>query len=266
LALFLLDPGMDMRRSVPLATALITLLAACSTTAPSGSRQATPSASVTPFPAAYDRGATYQPPINPTTFVDKVDNPYFPLVPGTRWVLKAHGADAGETTITQVTSKTKLVMGIRCTVVRDEVDAEGRVKELTFDWYAQDSAGNVWYMGEDTAEYTNGNPSREGSWEAGVGGAQPGIIMPASPIVELTYRQEFLKGSAEDLAKVVDTTATADTPFRSFGDVWVTEDWTPLEPTIVERKFYARGVGLVMEQLIKGGRGTNALTDYSAPN
>jgi hypothetical protein len=204
--------------------------------------------------------------IDPANFVEGVDNPYFPLVPGTRWVLKAHGEAAGEVTITQVTSDTKMILGIRCTVVRDEVDADGALQELTFDWYAQDVDGNVWYMGEKTAEYNkNGKvTTRAGSWESGVNGAMPGIIMPADPVVDLTYRQEFLPGEAEDLAKVVQQSATADTPFRSFADVLVTEDWTPLEPNIVERKFYAPGVGLVMERLVKGGSGINRLTDYQA--
>jgi hypothetical protein len=168
-------------------------------------------------------------------------------------------------TITEVTSETKVIMGIPCVVVRDEVDADGALQELTFDWYAQDVDGNVWYMGEQTAEYENGEvKTRSGSWEAGLDGAMPGIIMPASPVVDLTYRQEFYPGEAEDLARVVELSSTANTPFDSFPDVLITEDWTPLEPNIVERKFYARGVGLVMERLVDGGRGANALTEYHA--
>ncbi|HEX6655230.1 MAG TPA: hypothetical protein VF153_03360 [Candidatus Limnocylindria bacterium] len=272
----MLDSGMNMRRFLPPATLVMLVLAACSNATPSGTSSATSSAptppasasasasaSATPFPAAYEKGAAYAPTIDPANFVEAVDNPYFPLVPGTRWVMQAHGGSAGEMTITLVTHQTKTIMGIKCTVVRDEVDLNGELKELTHDWYAQDSEGNVWYMGEETAEYRNGHVStREGSWEAGVGGAVPGIIMPGSPIVDLTYRQEFLKGSAEDLAKVVDLSAKADTPFDTFTDVRVTEDWTPLEPNIVERKYYARGVGLVMEQLVQGGNGTNKLTEY----
>jgi len=260
-----------MRRYLPAATALIAILAACSTPAPSVTRLATPSAPAsasgsaaeTPFPAAYEKGATYAPVIDPARFVTSVNNPYFPLVPGTRWEMRARGDEAGEVTITLVTHRTRKVMGIACTVVRDEVDRNGQLEELTFDWYAQDEEGNVWYMGEQTAEYRNGRvSSRAGSWEAGVQGAQPGIIMPANPKVGLTYRQEFLQGEAEDLATVVDTSASATTPFRAFADVWVTEDWTPLEPGTLERKFYARGMGLVAERLVKGGSGTNALTAY----
>jgi hypothetical protein len=271
---------MTMRRS-SLATGALLVLAACASSTPTGSSSATSSASApsagasasasastaaSPFPAAYDKGAPYAPAIDPGNFVDTVNNPYFPLVPGTRWTMKSQGTEGGETTITLVTHRTKMVMGIACTVVRDEVDRNGQLKELTFDWYAQDASGNVWYMGEQTAEYKNGKVStRGGSWEAGVKGASPGIIMPAEPVVELTYRQEYLAGEAEDLAKVIDTSSSADTPYRTFDDVWITEDWTPLEPDIVERKFYARGVGLVMEQLVKGGSGTNKLTDYAPP-
>ena len=265
-----------LRRYLPVTASAVLLLCACSTPTPSVQRSVTespaasPSAlaspSATPFPAAYDKGAPYAPAIDPASFVGNVDNPYFPLVPGTQWVMKGHGEAAGEVTTTKVTSRTKLVMGIRCVVVRDEVDADGELQELTFDWYAQDSDGNVWYMGEKTAEYKHGHvTTRAGSWEAGVDGALPGIIMPASPVVDLTYRQEFYPGEAEDLAKVVDTASSANTPFDSFPDVLVTEDWTPLEPNIVERKFYARGVGLVMERLVQGGSGTNLLTDYSSP-
>jgi hypothetical protein len=265
---------MTMRRSA-LVTGALLVLAACSSPAPSDTSSATPSASsappsasaaATPFPAAYQKGAAYAPSLDPATFVRTVDNPYFPLVPGTRWTMQSRGAEGGETTITEVTRQTKMIMGIACTVVRDEVDKHGQLKELTFDWYAQDAQGNVWYMGERTAEYRNGQVStRAGSWEAGVNGARPGIIMPAQPVVDLTYRQEYLRGEAEDLAKVVDIGASATTPFRTFDEVWVTEDWTPLEPNIVERKFYARGVGLVMEQLVKGGSGRNELTEYASP-
>jgi hypothetical protein len=212
------------------------------------------------------KGAAYAPTIDPANFVDKVDNPYFPLVPGTRWVMKGHADTAGEVTTTVVADRTKTIMGIRCVVVRDQLKADGQLKELTEDWYAQDADGNVWYMGEKTAEYKDGKvTSRAGSWEAGVNGALPGIIMAAHPVVDLTYRQEFLKGEAEDLAKVVDLSATANTAYDSYRNVLVTEDWTPLEPTQVERKFYAAGVGLVMEKLVKGGNELNLLTAYRSP-
>jgi hypothetical protein len=273
----MLDMGMTMsRRYLAGSLTALLLLAGCSNVAPSGSSAATPSvhesasasasAAATPFPAAYVKGAAYAPRIDPANFVEGVDNPYFPLVPGTQWVMKGQGESAGEVTTTQVTRRTKSILGITCVVVRDRVDADGKAQERTLDWYAQDVEGNVWYMGEQTAEYKDGKvSSRAGSWEAGVDGAVPGIIMPAQPVAGLTYRQEFYQGEAEDLAKIVDLSSTASPPFRSFTDVLVTEDWTPLEPDTVEQKFYAPGIGLVMERLVKGGNGTNELTGYSSP-
>ena len=235
---------------------------ATSTPQPSAAATASP----TPFPAALQSGEPYAPTIDPANFVDTVDNPYFPLIPGTRWVMEGQGEAAGEVTTTRVTTDTKTVMGVVCTVVRDEVHVDGELEELTFDWYAQDVDGNVWYFGEDTAEYKNGEVvTRAGAWEAGIDGAQPGIIMPADPVVGVTYRQEFYAGEAEDLGKVVELAGTAETPAATFDDVLVTDDWTPLEPGIVERKFYARGVGLVMERVIEGGHGVHRLTELVQP-
>jgi hypothetical protein len=254
--------------------ASLVVLAACTAGSPSAGSSASstlrasasPVSTSTPFPAALQSGEPYAPTIDPANFVETVDNPYFPLLPGARWVMEGEGESAGETTITEVTSDTKTILGVVCTVVRDEVDVDGELQELTFDWYAQDADGNVWYFGEDTAEYKNGKvTTREGAWEAGVDGAEPGIIMPAAAVVGLTYRQEFLEGEAEDLAKVVDLAGSADTPADSYTDVLVTEDWTPLEPDIVERKFYAPGVGLVMERVVKGGHGINRLTELVQP-
>jgi hypothetical protein len=256
------------------AAALITILvvlAACTAGAPSSeatttSSSAIPLGSPTSFPAALQSGEPYAPIIDPANFVRHVDNAFFPLVPGTRWVMKGEGESAGEVTVTKVTTDTKTILGVVCTVVRDEVDADGELQELTLDWYAQDADGNVWYFGEDTAEYKNGQvTTRAGAWEAGVDGAQPGIIMPAEPIVGLTYRQELLAGEAEDMAKAVKLGASADTPVGSYTDVLVTEDWTPLEPGVVERKFYAPGVGLVMERGISGGQSLSRLTEFSPP-
>jgi hypothetical protein len=239
---------------------------ASASASPGSSSSSQPNASATPLPAALQSGEPYAVTIDPGDFVASVDNPYFPLVPGTRWKMEGSGGSAGETTITEVTNRTKAILGVVCTVVRDEVDVDGKLQELTFDWYAQDTSGNVWYFGEDTAEYKNGQvTTREGAWEAGVNGAQPGIIMPADPAVGVTYRQEFLEGEAEDLAKVVDLAGSAETPYDSYSDMLVTEDWTPLEPNIVERKFYAAGVGLVMEREVKGGNGVSQLTDLTQP-
>ena len=259
----------------PVAAGLVGLgiLAGACTTSPSPSAQTSepsPSASAsvaeTPFPAALSSQEPYRPAIDPAAFTATVDNPYFPLPAGARWVMQGSGESAGEVTTTLVTDQTKTILGVVCTVVRDEVDADGKLQELTFDWYAQDADGNVWYFGEDTAEYKNGEvTNREGSWEAGVDGAQPGIIMAADPVADLTYRQEFYAGQAEDQASVVELGATADTPAGRYSDVLVTEDWTPLEPKVAERKFYAPGVGLVMERQVRGGQAMSDLTEFSSP-
>jgi hypothetical protein len=262
-------------RCLPVPTALVILVAVlvgCSA-APTGSAglpsatntpSSSPTPNETPFPAELHSGEPYAPVIDPADFVASVDNAWFPLTPGRRWVMKGDGESAGETTVTEVKAETKTILGVVCTVVRDELQVDGELAELTFDWYAQDTAGNVWYFGEDTAEYENGKvTSRKGAWEAGVDGAQPGIIMAAAPVIGMTYRQEFYEGEAEDLAKAVDLAATAETPAGTYSQVLVTEDWTPLEPDQVERKFYAPGVGLVMERLIKGGHSINRLVEVT---
>ena len=161
-----------------------------------------------------------------------------------------------------VTDQTRTVMGIRATVVRDTETHDGALVEDTFDWYAQDRSGNVWYLGEATRAVRNGELSSAGSWEAGVDGALPGIIMKADPRVGDAYRQEYYRGHAEDMGKVVRTGASASVPFRSLEGLLVTQDWTPLEPKVVEEKFYARGIGLVLETTVRGGSDRNELVSY----
>jgi hypothetical protein len=217
-------------------------------------------------PAALETDAPYAPTIDPADFSATVDNPWFPLVPGTRWVLRGSGDASGETDEIEVLDETRTVVGVECVVVRDVVSLDGEPVEITEDWYAQDADGNVWYFGEETAEYEDGEVvSTAGAWEAGVDGAQPGIIMPADPVIGLTYRQEFYAGEAEDVAKAVELGASAETPYDTFDDVLVTEDWTPLEPDVAERKFYARNVGLVLERQIRGGDAVFELVEYETP-
>jgi hypothetical protein len=152
-----------------------------------------------------------------------------------------------------VTHSTKQIMGIKCVVVDDRVWAHGKLSEKTFDWYAQDKKGNVWYFGENSKEYKkNGKVSTEGSWEAGKDGAKPGIIMPADPKVGKTYRQEYYEGKAEDMARALKLDGSATVPYGSFNHVLVTNEWTPLEPSVAEHKYYAPGVGNIMEVAVKG--------------
>jgi len=162
-----------------------------------------------------------------------------------------------------VTERKKTILGIPTVVVHDVVTEGGELVENTWDWYAQDKKGNVWYMGEDTTEHENGKTSTEGSWEAGKDGAQPGLIMPASPEQGMTYRQEYYKGEAEDHASVLSTQEQVETPGGHYTDVVMTKDYTPLAPEQLEHKFYARNVGLVAVMGISGDVSWEELVRHS---
>lgn len=201
-------------------------------------------------------GGSYQPDVDAEDFVAGIDNPYLPLLPGARWVYEGEEDGEVERTEVVVTDLEKEILGIDVTVVRDTVTLEGELVEDTLDWFAQDEDGNVWYLGEETAEYENGEVvSTEGSWEAGVDGAQPGIVMLAEPERGDAYRQEYDPGNAEDMAEVV--------RIRSRDDVLVTREWTPLEPDVVEEKRYEPGVGLVLEIVKRGGHGRTELVEHT---
>ena len=208
-------------------------------------------------PAAFVEGQPYSVRIDPADFVAVIDNPFLPWTPGTTF--RYGGAEQIEVT---VTAETKTILGVPVTVVRDRVFERGALAEDTFDWYVQDRNGNVWYFGEQTAEYRDGQiVSTAGSWEAGVDGAQPGIIMLADPRAGDAYRQEYYAGQAEDLAEVVGPGQAITVPFGEFDDTLVTEEWTPLGPSVRERKTYARGIGLVEERTIQGGSSVVQLAD-----
>ncbi len=192
-------------------------------------------------------GAAYDPVIVPADFSTVIDNPYFPLTPGTTFVYECACADGVEHVEVEVTGETREILGVACVKVHDIVLLNGAVLEDTFDFFAQDSAGNVWYFGESTQEYENGLVSSiAGSWLAGIEGAKPGIIAPAQPIVEQVYRQEFLLGEAEDLAEPISLSATASVPYGTFSACLETEEFTPIEPDHLEQKFYAPGIGQVL--------------------
>ena len=242
--------------------------------APSASLPASPSASVAPSlavvpspsvdsmenPAQILKGSAYRPTVDPAAFTTDISNPYFPLDPGTVFTYEGGGEHSEMT----VTDGTRMVMGIPSVVVRDRVFEHGALTEDTFDWYAQDLAGHVWYMGEDTAECAGSTvTSRSGSWEAGVDGALPGVVMLARPTLGEAYRQEYLRGEAEDVAKVLKLGATLTSGSRTYRHVLVTEERTALEPAIIEHKLYAPSVGLIEERLVRGGSGTVRLTDVS---
>jgi hypothetical protein len=182
----------------------------------------------------------YSPHIDPAEFTTKIDNEYFPMKPGTTFLYEG-GTQRGQMS---VTNQTKKVMGVECVVV-DHKEWEGDMLiERTYDWYAQDEQGTVWYFGENTKEYENGKVvSTKGSWEAGVDGAKPGIIMQAHPKVGQSYHQEYYPGEAMDMARVMSLEASARVPYGSFDEVLETREWTPLQPGFSERKYYVRGVG-----------------------
>jgi hypothetical protein len=182
----------------------------------------------------------YAPHIDPADFTTTIDNEYFPLKPGTTFVYEG-GMERGEMTITHDTKK---VMGVECVVVDDRGYEAGELIEKTYDWFAQDNKGNVWYFGEDTKEYENGKVvSTKGSWEAGVDGAKPGILMRANPKAGQSYRQEYYPGEAMDMARVLGSNESVTVPYGSFDHVLETKEWTPLQPGFSERKYYVRGVG-----------------------
>jgi hypothetical protein len=182
----------------------------------------------------------YTPHINPSEFTTKVDNEYFPMKPGTTFLYEG-GTEHSEMTVTHDTRK---VMGVECVVV-DHREWEGeKLIEKTYDWYAQDKEGTVWYFGEDTKEYEDGEVvSTKGSWEAGVDGAKAGIIMPSEPKVGHSYYQEYYPGEAMDMARVLSFDASVRVPYGSFDEVLETREWTPLQPGFSEKKYYVRGVG-----------------------
>jgi hypothetical protein len=191
-----------------------------------------------------------------------VDNPYFPLPVGRQWVYReGHQRD-----VVTVTDRTKLIAaGVTARVVSDVVTERGVPVEVTEDYYAQDARGTVWYLGEDTTEYEHGKPvSKEGSFEAGVGGAQAGIAMPAHPRVGMRYRQEHFPGHAEDRAKIVSLRERVKVPLRRYRRTLMTVETNPLEPDVLEVKFYARGVGVVLAVGISGDLDREALVAMRA--
>ena len=203
--------------------------------------------------------------LDPADFTTRIDNPYFPLAPGSRWVYRETDTDGTvERVVVTVTRRTKKVAaGVEARVVHDVVTADGEFVEVTDDWYAQDRDGNVWYLGEETAEYENGKPvSTAGSFEAGSDGAEAGVIMPADPKVGMRYRQEYYAGEAEDAGQVLSLGEQAEVPFGHFRDVLVTKDVNPLEPKVLEYKHYARGIGMVLALKASGGGNREELLSF----
>ena len=195
----------------------------------------------------------YDPEIDPEDFMSPEDiaanpNPYLPLVPGTVKVFEAETEDGTERIEVTVTDDTKDILDVECIVVRDTVSIDEELVEDTFDWFTQDKDGNVWYFGEISLNYEDGElVDIEGSWTAGEDGAKPGIVMPEVPQVGSMYRQEFLLGEAEDMGQIYSLSESVSVPYGFFADCLMTRDWTPIEPDVTEYKYYAPGVGVVLE-------------------
>ena len=237
----------------PMLGAIGLLLAACaSSSAPSSSA---------PSPSGY------RPSIDPANFSTTIDNRYLAFATGTTFVYEGTRDGQAQRDVVTITDKTKVIMGVTCVVVTDVATHDGALLEKTEDWYAQDRAGNVWYFGEATATYdAQGNvDSTEGSWQGGVDGAQPGIVMPASPQLTDSFRQEFYAGHAEDMFWVVSRDESVEVPFSAFQHALKNLEWTPLEPEVVDAKVYVAGVGLVLEQSVSGPEEKAELVSVTKP-
>jgi hypothetical protein len=208
-----------------------------------------------PAPPKWVLHGPYNPSINPADFVSKIDNRYFPLTPGTTFHFRGYSDTTPQTDDVVVTHQTKEILGIRCTVVRDTVSEHGKAVERTFDWYAQDKHGNVWYMGENSLELKHGRLVRASdSWKAGVNGDKPGIIMQGDPKRGDVYRQEYYPpGGGLDQARVLGTVAKLKVPAGTYKAVLSTIEWSPVEPQL-EKKYYAAGAGEIQEQVVAGGQ------------
>jgi hypothetical protein len=207
---------------------------------------------------------TANPPFDAADFVAGIDNPYLPLTPGTVYHYRSETPDGLETNDVAVTRDNKQILGVNVTVVHDQVFLDGELAEDTFDWFAQDTEGNVWYFGEDSKEIEDGQVvSTEGSWEAGVGDNEPGIIMLAHPKVGLAYHQEIAPDVAEDMARVLSLKASPEVPYGSFDTCVGTMEWSLIEHGVREKKSYCPGVGLVLEDQPKQGHIRNELVSIS---
>jgi len=241
-----------MRRyiALPIALGLVAVAAACG-----GSSQSTsglPSGS-TPVTATAPDASNFDGHV--------VDNQWFPLVPGMTWAYRGVKDGQPSREIMVATSQTKAIQGVPCTVVSDKLYLSGALEERTLDYYAQDKDGNVWYFGEDTAELKPDGSvkSTEGTWLSGRDGAEAGIFMPADPQVGQSFRQEYYKGQAEDHFRILSLAEQVKTPGATSDQAMLTMEWTPLEPNVIDHKYYVEGIGTVLEQTAKGPLERNTL-------
>lgn len=203
----------------------------------------------------------YNPQINPKDFVQGLSNKYFSFTQDKIFVYEGRTEEGIERTEVYATGETKRVMGVNAAVVRDRVWLNNELVEDTKDWFAQDKYENVWYFGEDSKEIVKGRvASTKGSWEAGINGAKPGIIMKANPKVGDSYRQEYYKDEAEDMAEVVSLGVNIKVKYGSFSDCVQIKEWNPLEQDSDEYKYYCPGIGnLVYEIGLENGEGAQLI-------
>jgi hypothetical protein len=205
--------------------------------------------------------------LDPADFSANIDNRRWPMRVGSRWVYRVVDSSDGsvQRDVIKVTDQTKMIAdGIEARVVSDVVSEHGKPTEVTKDWYAQDRHGNVWYFGEDTVEYRHGRAFDNGSWEAGIDGAMPGVALPAKPRVGMSYREEYSKGEAEDQSRVLALDEQAEVPAGHYRRVLMTEDFSPIEPKVSELKFYAKGSGqAVLAVNVSGGTEREELVRYT---
>jgi hypothetical protein len=202
--------------------------------------------------------------LDPADFTVDITNRWWPMAVGDRWVYEESDGEGGVAKVeVTVLDRTKTVAaGVEGRVVHDILTEDGEIIEDTLDYYAQDADGNIWYLGEKTDEYENGQvTTTEGSWEAGVDGGQAGIAVPGDPRAGTGYRQEYLAGQAEDEGFVLSTDEQVQVPTGLYEGTLMTRDTTPLEPELVELKFYAPGVGPVMEVPVSGESGRTVLVE-----
>lgn len=245
-----------LRRVIALGAATVVVAALVGCTSDDDEPEVTASATSLPSSTAD---------LDPADFTVDITNPYWPMPVGARWVYReSEGREVQKVVVTVTDRTTTVAAGVEARVVHDVVTEGGDVVEDTLDWYAQDTDGNIWYLGEDTAEYEDGEVvSREGSWEAGVDGAEAGVLIPGAPQPGMAYQQEYLAGEAEDQAAVLSVSEMVDAPTGHYTGALLTRETTPLEPKVAELKFYAPGIGPVLVLQVSGGTSREELVSYS---
>jgi hypothetical protein len=250
-----------MRKSIALFVGATALVAGCGG---GGSKSSDTKTGVTKVPATQTTAQTSSAPPNPARFAHQKENPWFPLRPGSTYTYSGVKDGKPSRDVFKVTGATRMIQGVRCIAVDDRLYLRGKLGERTTDYYASDAQGNVWYFGENTAELDAKGKvtSTEGTWLSGVKGAQAGVYITADPRVGQSMRQEYFKGHAEDHFRVAKLGVQVKTPAVSSKSALLTEEFTPVEPGVLDHKVYVRGIGNVLEVTVKGPQERNTLVSY----